>query len=469
MAGFSGIDLEFRDFESSICHHFSIIVSTATVPAATLPLSVTAPQSLIITQGNSENLQNLSTELKTRLERTIRSRCSVLPLHQPAFLAENLRDQYCILLEEPEHSILREIGSEDFDVLKSILLSSKAVLWITDGGKFPMMPDYGMIQGLARVLRTENSKLNFVTLALGSRKDFDGQQMECITQAFSAMVHGLTDRRHEPEYIEKNGLLHISRLVEAEYLNQDIYAKTFPEQLHVRKIEDSPPLRLRIGTPGLLDTFKFVEDITYTHAVSPGEIEIEIKAIGLNFLDCLVALGRIDATTFGRECAGIVTQVGDNCQLRPGDRVSLMDSDLFGTHARCEEHNAIKIPDHISYVEAAAIPVVFTTVYYGIYEVARAQKGETILIHSGAGGTGQAAIQIAQNIGLEIFTTVGSHEKKKLLMDIYKIPKSHILYSRDLSFAQGIKRLTKRGVDIVLNSLAGEGLVASWECIAPYG
>lgn len=445
------------------------MVSSATLAAATPPLSPTAPQSLVISQADSETLQRLSKELKARLEKSLSPCCNILFLHQAQFMTENIRDQCCIILEEPEHLILRDISPQNFNALKLILLSSRAVLWVTAGRQFPMTPDYGMVQGLARVLRRENSKLNFVTLALESKRDFVGQQMECIIKALSAMVHGPTDMRHEPEYIEKNGMLYISRLVEADYLNQDVFVKTSPQQPHTQKIKNGPPLRLGIGTPGLLDSFNFTEDLTHTHSLKPGEVEIEVKAIGINFLDCLIALGRVDMTTFGSECAGIITRVGDNCQLSLGDRVSLLSVDLFRTHARCMEDYAIKIPNHISFVEAAAIPVAFSTVYYGLYEVARAQKGETILIHSGAGGTGQAAIQIAQIIGLEIFVTVGSDEKKQLLIDMYKIPESHILYSRDLSFAQGIKRLTKRGVDIVLNSLAGEGLVASWECIAPYG
>lgn len=83
---------------------------------------------------------------------------------------------------------------------------------------------------------------------------------------------------------------------------------------------------------------------------------------------------------------------------------------------------------------------------------------------------GQAAIQIAAHIGSEIFTTVGSMRKKKLLMDIYNLDEGHIFYNRDTSFADGSKRMTGgRGVDVVLNSLSGDGLTASWGCVAPFG
>lgn len=102
--------------------------------------------------------------------------------------------------------------------------------------------------------------------------------------------------------------------------------------------------------------------------------------------------------------------------------------------------------------------------------VANLQSEDSILIHSGAGGTGQMAIQIAQSVGSEVFVTVGSKEKQLLLMDVYRIPSDHIFYSRDSSFAQDIMQTTHgRGVDVILNSLSGESLVASWECMAPFG
>lgn len=90
------------------------------------------------------------------------------------------------------------------------------------------------------------------------------------------------------------------------------------------------------------------------------------------------------------------------------------------------------------------------------------------MIHAGAGGTGQAAIQLAQSISAEFFVTVGSKKKKALIMEEYEIPKDHILYNRDTTFVHQIRAMTSsRGVDAVLNLLAGDSLFASWNCVAP--
>lgn len=111
-----------------------------------------------------------------------------------------------------------------------------------------------------------------------------------------------------------------------------------------------------------------------------------------------------------------------------------------------------------------------STVYQSLINVAKLQRGESILIHAASGATGQMAIQIAKHLGCDIYVTVGFNKKKELIMERYGIPEDHIFYSRNLSFAKGIRSMTQdRGVDVVLNSLSGDALIATWELIAPYG
>lgn len=140
------------------------------------------------------------------------------------------------------------------------------------------------------------------------------------------------------------------------------------------------------------------------------------------------------------------------------------------TYPRSTEWAVAKIPDSLGFEEACAVINPAYTSWQSLVEVARLQKGEKILIHSAAGATGQLAIQIAQLVGAEVFATVGYNHKKQLLIDQYNLPADHIFYSRNTTFASGVMRVTNGyGVDVVLNSLVGEGLRASWECIAPHG
>lgn len=129
-----------------------------------------------------------------------------------------------------------------------------------------------------------------------------------------------------------------------------------------------------------------------------------------------------------------------------------------------------KIPADMTLETAAAVLCPGVTAYHSLINVARLSKGEKVLIHSGAGATGQMAIHIAQMIGAEVFTTVGYSDKKSLLIQTFGLADDHIFYSRSTAFSTGIKRITQGyGVDVVLNSLSGDGLRASWDCIAPYG
>ncbi|EFN71380.1 Fatty acid synthase, partial [Camponotus floridanus] len=121
--------------------------------------------------------------------------------------------------------------------------------------------------------------------------------------------------------------------------------------------------------------------------------------------------------------------------------------------------------------DAATVPCAYCTCYYGLYVKTRMKKGDKILIHSGTGAVGQAAINLALHEGCEVFVTVGTPEKRKFIRETFpSIPENHIGNSRDTSFEQMIFQQTEgRGVDIVLNSLAEEKLQASIRCLAKNG
>ena len=185
----------------------------------------------------------------------------------------------------------------------------------------------------------------------------------------------------------------------------------------------------------------------------------------------MVAMGQIPDSMLGFEASGIIINAGQHVSsFKPGDKVCTLG---FGAHRTVFRNKADfcqRIPDGLSFEEAATLPLVHCTAYYALVHIARVQPKQTVLIHAGAGGVGQAAIQIAKYHELEIFTTVGSADKRKLIRDTYGIPDDHIFNSRDLSFVKGVLRMTKGiGVDCILNSLSGEALQQTFRCIAPFG
>ena len=185
----------------------------------------------------------------------------------------------------------------------------------------------------------------------------------------------------------------------------------------------------------------------------------------------MVAMGQIPDSLIGFEASGTILRVGsDVAGLSPGDHVCVLGHGAHRTVFRTKGKFCQRIPPNISHIEAATIPVVHATAYYALMHIARIRKGQSILIHAAAGGVGQAALQLANHVGLEIFATVGSEDKRTLIHNEYNVPHDHIFNSRDLSFAKGVMRMTDgRGIDCILNSLSGEALRQTWHCIAPFG
>ena len=213
-------------------------------------------------------------------------------------------------------------------------------------------------------------------------------------------------------------------------------------------------LQLEINDPGNLDSLQW-KSISRQQP-QDHEIEIQVKATGLNFRDVMVALDLYpDKTKFlGLECAGIVTALGEKVRgFKLGDKVIAIADNSFSQYLTINSLLAIPKPESLSYEEAATIPVTFLTAYYTLVHLAQIQPGEKVLIHSAAGGVGLAAIQIAQQLGAEIFATA-STPKWELLKSVGV---NQIMNSRSLDFADEIMSLTDgKSIDVVLNSLSAE-------------
>jgi len=221
---------------------------------------------------------------------------------------------------------------------------------------------------------------------------------------------------------------------------------------------DDVPFRLRIPDTGLL------EDLTFEPAprIKPGpdEVEIRVKAVGLNFKDVMGALRMYpgDAGPPGKECSGVVMAVGEGVEsLRIGDEVIALASGCFGDSVRAAAGLVTRKPPHFTFEEAAAVPVNFMTARYALETVGRLSAGERVLIHAGAGGVGLAAVQLAQRIGADVFATAGSEAKRDYLKTLGV---KHVMDSRSLEFSDQVMKITgNEGVDVVLNSLAGEAVI----------
>lgn len=234
-------------------------------------------------------------------------------------------------------------------------------------------------------------------------------------------------------------------------------------------------LRLGFQFPGQLRNLRW--EVCPRGPMGDDELEIEVHATGLNFRDLMYSLGLLSdeavekgfaGPTLGLEFAGVVLNTGSNVNgFSTGDKVVGFGPSSFANRVVTKAEAISRIPPGISFEAAATIPSVFLTVYYALHHLARLQEGEKVLIHGAAGGVGIAAIQLARSMGAEIYATAGSEEKRDFLrlMGI-----GYIFDSRSLAFADEILALTDgKGVDVVLNSIAGEAVTRNLQVLKPFG
>lgn len=257
-----------------------------------------------------------------------------------------------------------------------------------------------------------------------------------------------------------------------------IQFKNDPKIVHNQKNNNQDKIKLDFSQPGQLKNLEWQQ--LHHSSLLPNEVDIEVKATGLNFRDVMYALGLLSdeaiengfaGASLGLEFSGIIKSVGSEVtKFKPGDDVIGFGSSCFSNRLIATEYSIALLPQSISYQGGATIPTAFLTVYYALHHLARLQPGERVLIHGAAGGVGIAAIQIAQWMGAEIYATVGS-EKKREFLQLMGV--KNIYNSRDLGFAEEILRDTANsgaaGIDIVLNSLSGEAIKQNFRVLKPFG
>ena len=459
---FSGVDFELDDYEDKTCHENSVMVTTAVGKEK----ETSRDGKIFVVHNPKSLLQTAVTRLLMEDHRTIEAEFESISTGELLAVAPTRKDSI-VFLVELEEPFLYSLDEPKFQALQRILQSCKDIWWVmTQTATIPRGPQVNMVSGLARVLSSENSGLQFVTIYLEDHKDSRAWASQIIKIIGSASHD---ERSQELEYMEKNGTLCINRVHEAKLLNERVHAAT-NLTLNRQELSVGPSIALKVVNPGSLESMRFIEDARHSSDLGPNDVEIVVKSVGINFRDLLVVLGRSSADTVGCECSGIITRIGENCTtLRPGDHVCAATFGCVQTLVQCDFHLVASIPSGMPFSQAATLPITAVTALYSLVTIANLQRHESVLIHSAAGGIGQVAIRIAQSLGAEVFATVSSDEKRQFIAENYQIPEDHIFYSRNTSFADGIRQATDNGVDVVLNSLAGEGLVASWECIAPFG
>ncbi|MDI5967339.1 SDR family NAD(P)-dependent oxidoreductase [Streptomyces sp. SL54] len=227
--------------------------------------------------------------------------------------------------------------------------------------------------------------------------------------------------------------------------------------------------RLEPSEHGVLDEVAPVVRVVPTE-LAAGEVRVEMRAAGVNFRDVLLGLGTYpEPGLMGSEGAGVVVAVGADVDgVCVGDRVFGLFAGGFGPVAVTDHRLVVRMPEGWSFVDAASVPMAFMTAFYGLFDLGGLGSGESVLVHAAAGGVGMAAVQLARWAGAEVFATAS--EPKWPVVRELGVSGDRVASSRDLGFEEVFRAASGgRGVDVVLNSLAGEYVDASARLLADGG
>ncbi|KAL1857997.1 Type I Iterative PKS [Paecilomyces lecythidis] len=470
---FSGLDVSLRDTPATTGYESSVMIAQAThrekkVQQSLLDILVISEQ-----QDCGVAVNRLVDGL-----RSIDAKVQVSPIAnaQP-------EDRMCIVLSDLSTPLLAKPDAIVFETIKSIFTRAKGVLWVTRGGvSSGINPTASLVSGFARTARAESDGSNIVTL------DLDAEQILPNDSAADVILR-LFQRRlaagfHETveldvEYAEKEGVIHIPRIVEDAEVNENLtavigQAAPIDQPLH----QPGRKLRAVARTPGQFDSICFVDDDTQQPNLPDDYIAIEVTASGLGQRDLQLVKGPTSQCLLGAQCSGVVYAVGKSVtDFCIGDRVATLGSGMVTNYHQDKASSFQKIPEDVSFEQAAAVPVAYCTAYYVVYHLARIRSTDknTVLIHNVAQPTGQAIVEFLRLLGVRILGTVGSPAERDFVVKNCGIPEDRVfLYSYDSydSFTDEIMWITNsNGVDVVVDLEGGdeETLRLYWNCIAPYG
>ncbi|MGW2696446.1 type I polyketide synthase [Streptomyces sp. NPDC001296] len=321
-------------------------------------------------------------------------------------------------------------------------------------------PGQSPLRGLMRVVAHEHPEVRPVLLDVG-RSDDDLRQA----------ARPLLGPPPGDESALRDGECRVARLVPAPVTDTERLTATARTVRH-----GVDRFRLRAGRSGDLGSLHLV--VASHTTPGPGEVELRVRAAGLNFRDVLTVMGLLPAAEggpvgeapIGFECTGTVTAVGPGVgHVRVGDSVLAVDlsGGAFASFTTVRADAVVPLPAGTDAVAAAGLPTAYLTAWYALRHVARLSEGERVLIHSATGGTGLAAVAVARLLGAEVLATAGNDEKRGFLRGMGV---RHVMDSRSLDFTERTREATGgEGVDVVLNSLSGPAIRAGVEALRPFG
>ncbi|KAF3003888.1 t1pks [Neopestalotiopsis sp. 37M] len=456
--GFSGVDISLEDYANQ--HITTVMLSTASAPS----IAKTASSITLIYRDSLPFLAEIVSDALTKAGVIV----NCIELFSSAEISQNSPAISCIDLCG---STLTSRDGDYFRALQTVIANVSTMVWVA--GDLTVRGESSIMKGMMRSIAAENARSRYAFVELDySEYTSNSRVAELIIGKLNELQTPPVSETVDLECVLRGGVLCIERLLPDTALNEQFNLRSgLRSELRELPVATQEPLMARYKQPGLLSSLYFTKDPSFNECLADDAIEIKTVAIGLNMKDLAVATARFDLNKMSTEGAGVVVRVGSGVNsFKVGDRVFGMIAGNMGNYLRSPASLVAPIPEILSFEDAASMPVVYMTAIYAFQHLARLRAGESVLIQSATGGLGMAAIRIAQLLGAEIYATVGTDEKRKVLVEEFGIPEDHIFNSRKASAVEQILRATRyKGLDVVLSSAGGDLMHETWRCIASLG
>lgn len=382
-----------------------------------------------------------------------------------------------IILSELEKSLLMSIGKEDFEQVQKLMVRSGGLMWVTRGAsKEATNPNANAALGLVRNARSELVKLaSILDLDLNSKLDVSAQA-ELIEDAFRRSVLA-NNPEAEAEFAEEDGDLVVPRISVDEETNLNIQQELGSSGPYLQTFrQPGRQLRLAAEVDGSLESLHFEDCPSASRPLGENEVEVEIMASRLG-LDDITTNAAEAGLAKERSCSGVVTRIGTGvATIKVDDRVCLLAEGAFGSHARAPATSVFRLPQGLSFEDAALVPSAFGTAFYAMAEVARVREGEKVLIQV-TGDIGMAAIEVAQHLGADVFVVAQGSEEREAIINSCTVDPERILDVRSVYFDREVKTATNgQGMEVIFTTQGGNGNGRSsvndakiCNCVAPFG
>ncbi|GAB1201027.1 hypothetical protein APSETT444_010412 [Aspergillus pseudonomiae] len=381
----------------------------------------------------------------------------------------------CIVLSDLQAPVLTHLNQETMDIIKHMFLEATCILWVTRGGTAtPINPEAGLITGFARTARSETGVEPIITLDLDAGSPLCGYQAAKLI--YDVVSHRLLrgkSAESDTEYMERSGTVLVPRIVENRHLDEAIASV---RDTHLTRMEafhqENRHLRAAVNNSVQPEAIQLTEDTRIT-TLSDLEVRIQIHAVGLSERDAQLADGQASGTTgIGLGCSGVVQAVGKTVHnLIPGDRVACLRSGTAASFYQDCETAFQKIPSHMSFETAAAMPAAYCTAFHAVHRLAEIKPGDRVLISSAIGAVGRATIEVCTVASAHVYALVESVADKDLLISSGLLPGERILLN-DESFLKDLLMLTDhKGVKMIVNCDESDNHTfrSLWRCFGTSG